>query len=108
MWVSVTDNHRNAGFGLCFLYLRIKPHKRLVREKPEPLAVPQAMNQLWSMDLMHDQLADGRNSRLFNVIDDYNREALGIEIDFSHPSARVIRALQQIISWRGKPTFSNR
>ena len=108
MWVSVTDNHKNAGFGLCLLYLRIKPHKRLVCEKPEPLAVPQVINHDWSIDFMHDQLADGRNSRLFNVIDDYNREALGIEIDFSHPSARVIRALQQIISWRGKPTFSNR
>jgi putative transposase len=125
--LRLTDNHRNWGFGLCFLYLRnvrrfgwnhkrvyriyralelnlrIKPRKRLVREKPEPLAVPQTMNQVWSMDFMHDQLADGRNFRLFNVIDDYNREALGIEIDFSLPSDRVIRALKQIISWRGKP-----
>ena len=41
--------------------------------------------------------------RLFNVIDDFNREALGIEIDFSLPSERVIRELKQIISWRGKP-----
>ncbi len=41
--------------------------------------------------------------RLFNVIDDYNREGLGIEIDFSLPAERVIRALNQIIQWRGKP-----
>ena len=52
---------------------------------------------------MHDRLEDGRNLRLFNVIDDFNREALGIEVDFSLPSERVIRALNQIISWRGKP-----
>ena len=52
---------------------------------------------------MHDSLQDGRNIRLFNVIDDFNREALGIEVDFSLPSERVIRSLQQIISWRGKP-----
>lgn len=52
---------------------------------------------------MHDQLADGRSIRLFNVIDDLNREALGIEIDFSLPSERVFRALKQIIAWRGKP-----
>lgn len=55
------------------------------------------------MDFMHDQLEDGRSFRLFNVIDDFNREALGIEIDFSLPSERVIRALKQIIAWRGKP-----
>ena len=85
------------------LNLRIKPRKRLVREKPEVLAVPQGINQVWSMDFMHDQLAHGRTFRLFNVIDDYNREALGIEIDFSLPSERVIRELKQIISWRGKP-----
>jgi putative transposase len=125
--IRLTDNHRNWGFGLCYLYLRnvkgfkwnhkrvyriykelelnlrIKPRKRLVREKPEALTVPQGINQVWSMDFMHDQLQDGRTFRLLNVIDDYNREALGIEIDFSLPSERVIRELKQIISWRGKP-----
>ncbi len=46
-------------------------------------------------DLMNDQLADGRRYRLFNVIDDCNREGLGIEVDFSLPAERVIRALDQ-------------
>lgn len=125
--LRLTSTYRNWGFGLCFLYLRnvkgfawnhkrvyrlyrelelnlrIKPKKRLVREKPEPLKVPAAINEVWSMDFMHDQLADGRRFRLFNVIDDYNREGLGIEIDFSLPAERVIRALEQIIEWRGKP-----
>lgn len=125
--VRLTNNHRNWGFGLCFLYLRnvkgfswnhkrvyriyrelelnlrIKPKKRLVREKPQPLAVPEAINQVWSMDIMHDQLSDGRSIRLFNVIDDFNREGLGIEVDFSLPSERVTRALDQIIEWRGQP-----
>jgi transposase InsO family protein len=40
-----------------------------------------------------------------NVIDDFNREALGIEVDFSLPAERVIRALDQIIAWRGKPSI---
>lgn len=53
---------------------------------------------------MHDQLENGRTFRLFNVIDDYNREALGIEVDFSLPAERVIRSLNQIIERRGKPT----
>lgn len=125
--VRLTHNQRNWGFGLCFLYLRnvkgfpwnhkrvyriyralelnlrIKPKKRLVREKPEPLAVPEAINDCWSMDFMHDQLADGRTYRLFNVIDDYNREGLIIDADFSLPAERVIRSLTQLIEWRGKP-----
>ena len=41
-----------------------------------------------------DSLLVGRNFRLFSVIDDFNREALGIEVDFSLPSDRVIRSLQ--------------
>jgi len=125
--LRLTENQRNWGFGLCFLYLRnvkgclwnhkrvyriyrelelnlrIKPKKRMNRAKPEPLTVPESINAVWSMDFMHDQLTDGRTFRLFNVIDDFNREALGIEVDFSFPSERVIRSLDQIIEWRGKP-----
>jgi putative transposase len=41
------------------LNLRTKPRKRLVLEKPEALTVPQGINQVWSMDFMHDQLEDG-------------------------------------------------
>ena len=55
------------------------------------------------MDFMHDQLGDGRSFRVFNVLDDHNREALGMEVDFSLPAERVVRALDQIIEWRGKP-----
>lgn len=65
------------------LNLRIKPRKRLVRGKPETLAVSETANQCWSMDFMHDQREDGRCFRPLNVIDDFNREALGIEIEFS-------------------------
>ena len=108
--IQLTYNQRNWGFGLCFLYLRnvkgyrwnhkrvyriyrelelnlrIKPRKRIVREKPEPLVVPEATNQCWSMDFMHDQLADGRSFRVLNLIDDFNREALSMEIDLSLPA----------------------
>ena len=85
------------------LNLRIKPRKRIVREKPEPLRVPKAINQCWSMDFMHDQLGDGQSFRLLNIIDDFNREALAMDIDLSLPAERVIRALEQVIEWRGKP-----
>ena len=55
------------------------------------------------MDFMADQLGDGRAFRLLNVLDDFNREELGIEVDFSLPAERVIRSLDHIIEWRGKP-----
>jgi putative transposase len=51
---------------------------------------------------MHDQLKDGRKIRSFNANGDFNRKALGINVDFSLPSERVICALAQIIAWRGK------
>ena len=52
---------------------------------------------------MHDQLADQRKFRLFNVIDDFKREGLAIEAGFSLPTARVIRVLDQLLEWRSKP-----
>ena len=67
---------------LC-LNLRIKPKRRVKRERPEKLASAQFQNHIWSMDFMHDNLIDGRKYRTLNIIDDYNREALETEIDFS-------------------------
>lgn len=55
------------------------------------------------MDFMADQLVDGRSFRKLNVLDDFNREGLVIEVDFSLPSNRVVRTLNQIIAWRGRP-----
>ena len=55
------------------------------------------------MDFMHDQLIDQKSYRLFNVLDDHNREGLAMEVDFSLPTERVIRSLDQLIEWRGKP-----
>ncbi len=52
---------------------------------------------------MRCRAVDGRAFRLLNVLDDFNREGLGIEVDFSLPAERVIRSLNRIIEWRGKP-----
>jgi len=86
------------------LNLRIKPRRRIKRDKPEARRVPSAINQAWSMDFMSDSLKDGRSVRTFNVIDDFNRECLTIDVDFSLPTQRVIRSLERIIEWRGKPS----
>ncbi|ALN41927.1 hypothetical protein ASQ44_07575 (plasmid) [Rickettsia rhipicephali] len=60
--------------------MRIKSKKRLLREKPEKLIVPKTINDCWSMDFMHDSLENGKRYRLFNVIDEFNREGLRYKI----------------------------
>ena len=77
--------------------------KRLKRDRPEPLAVPERPNETWSMGFMADQVADSRLIRTLNVLDGFNREGLAIDVDFSLPADRVVRSLSQIIDWRGKP-----
>ena len=56
------------------------------------------------MDFMSDSLFCGRRFRTFNVVDDFSREALAIEIDVGLPSDRVIRVLERIVAWRGYPS----
>ncbi len=67
------------------LNLWIKHRKRIKRDYPGESDVPKAKNHVWSMDFMSDQLRGGRHFLTFNVMDDYNREGLGIEVDLSLP-----------------------
>lgn len=86
------------------LNLRRKGKRRLPSRDPKPLSVPQSINQSWSADFMSDALYGGRRFRTFNVVDDFNREALAIEIDLNLPAARVIRTLDRVAETRGYPT----
>lgn len=52
---------------------------------------------------MSDSLASGRAFRTLNILDDFNREALWIEVDTSLPAERVIRVLEMLTDWRGRP-----
>ncbi|MEY2903859.1 MAG: hypothetical protein RLY89_2965 [Bacteroidota bacterium] len=85
------------------LNIRRRTKKRLPEKVKQHLTVPDAPNQVWSIDFMSDTLVDGRRFRLFNVIDDFNRESLAIEIDTSLPSLRITRVLNRIIEQTGKP-----
>ncbi|GCJ45053.1 IS1400 transposase [Escherichia coli] len=89
----------------CLLKLnfRRKGKQRLPVRNPSPLAAPEALNQSWSIDFMHDALVCGRRSRTFNVVDNFNREALSIEIDLNLPALRVVRVLNKIAANRGYP-----
>jgi putative transposase len=163
--IGLTNARKTWGFGLCFLYLRnvqgrvlnhkrvcritrelelnlrIKPRKRLKRDKPDALAVPDAPNAVWSIiarQAMHGIAERGRHGRSpwplssneiirlpgsgwppvpaaeragslpagfceANAERDFNREGLGIEVDFSLPTERVVRSHTSIIEWRGLP-----
>lgn len=61
-------------------------------------------NERWSLDFVHDRLANGRSLRLFTVHDDYTRECLWIEVDNSLSGPRVARALDYVAQLRGWPT----
>lgn len=123
---SLIEKHPGIGFWQCFHRIRRKGykwnHKRVYRvytslklnirrraKKRLPARVKQALfqpeniNQVWSIDFMCDSLWDGRRFRLLNIVDDYNREVLKIEVDTSLPTQRVIRVLEQIELTRGLP-----
>jgi putative transposase len=85
------------------LQLRRKRKRRINRPYEEGLSQPIFSNVMWSIDFISDALQDGRRLRTFNIIDDYNRQCLGIEVGISMPSQRVTRILSQAIETYGKP-----
>ena len=98
-------NHKRVHRVYCLLNLnkRRRGKKRLPNREPVKLQVPAAMNQCWSIDFMSDTLFGSHRFRTFNIVDDFNREALAIEVDLNLPSARVIRVLERTSAWRGYP-----
>lgn len=98
-------NHKRIHRVYCDLGLNLcrKPKKRLPARNAQGLAEPAQANQSWSLDFMSDSLSSGRAFRTLNILDDFNREALWIEVDTSLPAERVIRVLEILLQWRGVP-----
>lgn len=85
------------------LMVRKRSRKKLVRLRV-PASTPLQPNVRWSMDFVSDAIAGGRKFRTLNVVDDCTREALAMEVDFSLPAARVVRALDRVAEERGYPS----
>lgn len=84
------------------LAVRRRKRKRVAVVR-RPMPAPQKLNDCWAMDFMSDVLSSGRTYRVLNIVDTLSREALASEVDTSLPSARVIRALEEIAVERGYP-----
>lgn len=85
------------------LNLKRKSKQRLPTRHPEPLIVPTKPQQCWSMDFMSDQLRNKVRFRTFNVIDDFNRQVLGIDIALGLPAVKVTRYLDRLAEQHGYP-----
>lgn len=86
------------------LAVRRRSRRKMRAGRPMPLLSLVRANQCWSMDFVHDWLADDRRLRTLNVIDIYTRECLGIEVDTSLTGARVARVLDRLVAKYGVPS----
>ena len=80
-----------------------KWRRRMKNHPANPIQVPLGRNQEWAVDFMSDVLLDGRQFRTFNVIDQYNRQAMGILPELSIPARKVTAFLDRLIERYGKP-----
>jgi len=100
-----TWNHKRIYrvYKLMKLNLRRPAKKRLPKRLRVPLYIPRLPDMVWSADFMSDTLSDGRRFRPFNVVDDFNREVLHIEIDTSIASLRLVRIFTLLRDQHGLP-----
>jgi putative transposase len=82
---------------------RRRRRRRICAQARVLLAVPNRVNETWTMDFLHDALASGRKLRTLSIEDAYTREMLAIEVDTSLPALRVIRVLERQRLERGLP-----
>jgi len=68
-----------------------------------PMALPQGLNQRWSLDFVSDALANSRRFRILAIVDDFTRECLALVADNSLSGIRVARELDRIAGFRGYP-----
>ncbi|WP_288408096.1 DDE-type integrase/transposase/recombinase, partial [uncultured Herbaspirillum sp.] len=90
--------YRQAG-----LSVRRRKRKRIAGVERQLKVQATMPNQSWSMDFVSDGLADGRRLRCLNIVDDFTKECLAIEVDTSLPGTRVVSVLSRLSELRGLP-----
>lgn len=83
---------------------RRKVRRRLPARVKQPLSIPERPLKTWSLDFMSDVLTNKRKFRTLNIIDDFNRQAIAIEVTHSMPANKVTYLLERIIKEQGKPS----
>lgn len=98
-------NHKKIRrvYKLLNMNLRRKHKRRLPTRQAITISIPAEPNHTWSMDFMTDTLYGGRQVRILNIIDDYNRQALGQLVDYSLPARRIVHLLEHLTSVHGNP-----
>lgn len=85
------------------LQLGRRKRRHKARYRGSKLDEPSRLNELWTMDFLSDQLADGRVFRVLVVMDVFSRECLALEAGTLIGGRRVARVLDRLKESRGVP-----
>jgi len=103
---GIVANHKRVHRIYRDLGLQLRPRRKRGVRYVRGNAVPPVTqpNERWSLDFVHDRLSTGRKFRCLTIVDDFTRECIAIEVDFSFPSRRVVTTFERIASRRALPT----
>ena len=85
------------------LQVRTKRRKKTVSRRRGLLPRARGLNKIWSMDFVHDELANQRKIRMLTIVDHFSRESVAIEVDHGLRAPDVIRCLSRLKITRGLP-----
>lgn len=102
---GITVNHKRVYriYSAAHLQIRKRLKRRVAFGRGEPAPLVTRYNERWSLDFVHGTLRNGRRIRTLNVVDDFTRECLAIEVDTSISGSHAARVLDRIADARGLP-----
>lgn len=106
---GIPMNHKKAERLYSEEGLQLHKRQRKNRQKwrAEPISLPVQANERWSMDFVADRLVNGRKLRMLNIVDDFTRECLWIEVGPSLGGQQVVQALDFYCISVGNPKSSS-